>query len=520
MYDILFDAKFYRQRYAVSEKESLRHFIAEGDRIGFDPSPYFSTRFYKERYPRWQANGASTAAEDFLRQVRRGRLRQPHPLIDPRYYLSTYPDLEGLGAGAALHFIEHGDTEVRSPSAGFDAGFYQRCYLALDQRHPFRHFVTIGQGLGLLPVPHPRSRSLSCDRMAGLTTDLTRPVLLCLHDAQPAGVPILTLDLAEAFAGRGWQPVFALHRAGPLIDRFRQLGPALILAEGWDWEGLVAGLPPRTPVLVNTAAAADMAGAPARAGHPSLVLMHEMAEYIREQGFVPHLRSVQAAGARLIASMPRMAEALVDEVGTLEVLRPGIILPKARLRDFRRMRHWRRRQTGPVFIGAGHADRRKGFDLFLEAAARLSEAHADARFIWLGALDAWARDLADQALAKGLDLTLPGFVADSLAWYRAADVYLLTSRQDPGPTTVIHAAAMGTPFVGYAADIGIIGMTEGVGDFVPPGDVDAYVAAAARAVASSAAHRRALRRHIGAETAFAPYVDALAERLMPRRSAG
>lgn len=520
MYNLLFDAEFYRQRYAVGEKDALRHFIAEGDRMGFDPGPYFSTRFYKQRYPQWQAEGARTAAEDFLRQVGRGRLRQPHPLIDPGYYLSTYPDLAGLGAAAALHFIEHGDAEVRSPSAGFDAGFYQRCYLALDQRHPFRHFVTIGQDLGLLPLPHPRSRSLSCDTMAGLTGGLARPVLFGLHDAQPAGVPILTLDLARAFAERGWRPVFALHRAGPLIDRFRQLGSALILAEGWDWEGLVEGLPPRTPVLVNTAAAADMAAAPARAGHPSLLLMHEMAEYMRDQGFVPHLRTAQAAGARLIASMPRMAEALADELGPLAVLRPGLILPKASLRDFRRMRLWRGRQGGPVFIGAGHADRRKGFDLFLEAAARLAEAHAEARFVWLGALDGWARELADRALAAGLDLTLPGFVADSLAWYRAADVYLLTSRQDPGPTTVIHAAATGTPFVGYAADIGIIGMTDGIGDFVPAGDVGAFVAAAGRAVTSSAARRRALRRHIRAEAAFAPYADALLARLTPRRSAG
>lgn len=483
--------------------------------MGFDPGPYFSTLFYKQRYPQWQANGACTALDDFLRQVRMGRVRQPHPLIDPLYYLSAYPDLAGLGARGVVHFIEHGDAEVRSPSAEFDAGFYQRCYLALDRRHPFRHFVTIGRELGFLPVPDPRSRSLSCDAMAGLTRDLARPVLLCLHDAQSAGVPILTLDLAAAFAERGWHPIFAMHRAGPLIDRFRQLGPVLVLAEGWNWAGLFEGLPRQTPVVLNTAAAVDMATA-IRAGHPMVVLMHEMAQYIRDQGYVAHLRSAQAGGARLIASMPRMAEALADELGPLEVLRPGISLPKASLRDFRRMRRWRRRQDGPVFIGAGHADRRKGFDLFLDAAARLAEVHADARFIWLGALDHWARGLADEALARGLDLNLPGFVADSLAWYRAADVYLLTSRQDPGPTTVIHAAATGTPFVGYAADIGIIGMTEGVGDFVPAGDIGAYVTAACSAAAAASATRRhALRKRIRAETAFAPYVDAVLSRLAP-----
>ena len=519
MHDSLLDAQFYQQSYGVAKDDALAHFLAEGDRLGFDPCPWFSTRFYKAQYPEWQAGGARTAAEDFLLQIGQGQMRRPHPLIDPDYYLAAYPDLAELGAAAALHFMGQGDTEVRSPSAGFDAGFYQRCYLALDQRQPFRHFVTIGQGLGHLPVPEPRSRSQSRAAMEGLIGGLTRPVLVCLHDAQPAGVPILTLDLAGAVAARGWRPVFVLHRAGPLIDRFRGLGPVLIVAEGWDREGLIEGLAPETPVIVTTAAAADMAAA--GRGHSCLVLIHEMAEYIREQGFFTHLRSAQAAGARLIASMPRMAGALAGEVGTPEVLRPGIILPDAGMSDFRRMREWRHRQDGPVFIGAGHADRRKGFDLFLEAALLLREADVQARFIWLGALDPWARALADQARAEGLALILPGFVADSLAWYRAADVYLLTSRQDPGPTTVIHAAAVGTPFVGYAADIGLIGMTEGIGHFVPPGDVAAYVTAAQRAEASvGVAQRRALRRHIRAETAFAPYVEALLSRLMPRRSAG
>ncbi|WP_323010054.1 glycosyl transferase [Paracoccus sp. (in: a-proteobacteria)] len=412
MNDSLFDADFYRTVYDLKDDATSAHFVAVGDAVGLDPSPYFSTQFYKGRYPDWRAQGATTAVGDFMARMHRGEARQPHPLIDPDFYLARYPDLVELGSRAALHFVSHGDAELRSPSAGFDAGFYQRCYLALEQRHPFRHFVTTGQSLGYLPTPNPRDRQQSRTAMAAATKGLSQPVLFCVHDAQQAGVPILTLDLAAAFVEQGWQPVFVLGRGGPLIDRFRRLGPTLMIAEGWDRQELAEGLAAKTPVIVNTAAAADMAAVAAGAGHPCLVLIHEMAEYIYEQGFVPHLKAAQSNGARLIPSMPRMAAALADGFGALEVLRPGVTLPETSLRDFRRTQKWRRQQDGPVFIGAGHADRRKGFDLFLEAAARLREAHADARFIWLGALDGWARELADQALAKGLDLTLPGFVAE------------------------------------------------------------------------------------------------------------
>ena len=153
MYDAIFDPAFYGQRHGLGDRGSLKHFIARGDRLGLDPGPYFSTRYYKQRYPDWQVGGAATAAADFLQRIAAGEMRQPHPLIDPAYYLARYPDLAGLGAAAALHFMAHGDAEVRAPSVGFDADFYQRCYLALDQRQPFRHFITEGQQLGHMPKP-------------------------------------------------------------------------------------------------------------------------------------------------------------------------------------------------------------------------------------------------------------------------------------------------------------------------------------------------------------------------------
>lgn len=508
-----FEAEHYRRvsGLALGDRAALRHFLRRGDARGLDPSPYFATRWFKAHYPDWQAQGARTAAEEFLRRVAAGEDCQPHPLIDPGYYRARYPDLAGLGAGAALHFLRHGDGESRSPSEQFDAGFYQRCYLPLEAHHPFRHFVTLGQAAGHLPRPEPRDAAASRNRMQALAG--ARPFLFALHDAQPAGVPILTLDLARTLRQRGWQPLFAMQNAGPLAERFRELGPVVVLAEGWDMAGLAAGLPPGTPALVTTAAAAGLAVPLARAGLPCAVLIHEMAEYLRDQGLLPGLRAAQAAGARLVASMPRMAAGLAAELGPVDLLQPGIVLPATPLAAFRRARQWRG-ATGPVFIGAGHADRRKGFDLFLQAAAAIAARAPGARFVWLGALDGWAQGLARAARAQGLDLTLPGFTADSLAWYRVADAYLLTSRQDPGPTTAIHAAAMGTPFAGYAADIGLIGLTEGVGRFVPPGDVAGFAAAALSAPQGPAA-RRALRRRIRAETGFAAYVDGLLARLAP-----
>lgn len=508
----LFDKAHYRAQiaWALRDERLLQHFLTKGDARGLDPSPYFSTRFYKAQYPDWRALGATTAFADFLLRIGRGEDRRPHPLIDPAAYRAAYADLAGLGAGAALHFLQHGDAEGRSPSDLFDAPFYRRCYLPLGAGHAFRHYVTEGAAAGHLPRPAPKGAGASQAAMARQAAALPRPFLLVSHDAQEAGVPILTLDLAQAVRERGWSPVFLLGNAGPLSARFAGHGPVFILAEGWDAAGLARGLPRGTPAIVNTSAAAAVALPLVQAGLRTLAMVHEMPDFVRAHGFMPDLQAAVRAGARPVLSMPRMAGMLEEELGPADVITPGIRLAPVPLARFRAARGWRRRQEGPVFIGAGHADLRKGFDLFLQAAARIARERPTARFVWLGALDHWARALADAALEAGLSLTLPGFVADSLAWYRAADVYLLTSRQDPGPTTVAHAAAAGTPFVGYAADIGLVGLTDGFGTFVPSGDEAGFVAQALTlAESGTPERRRRIRRHILQLTSFDRYAEAL-----------
>lgn len=141
----------------------------------------------------------------------------------------------------------------------------------------------------------------------------------------------------------------------------------------------------------------------------------------------------------------------------------------------------------------------------------------DAQFVWLGALDGWAQGLAAKAQAGGLPLLCPGFVADSLAWYVAARVYLLTSRQDPGPTTVIHAAAMGVPFVGYATDIGLRGVADHLGRFVPADRPADFVRAALDlARRDNRVERRRLRHVVLKATSFGSYTDAILAIVSPR----
>ncbi len=110
-----------------------------------------------------------------------------------------------------------------------------------------------------------------------------------------------------------------------------------------------------------------------------------------------------------------------------------------------------------------------------------------------------------------MPLFLPGFRLDAHAWYDHAAVYLLTSRQDPGPTTVIDAARRGVPFVAAPGDLGLESLgrvLDGVGTFAKEGE-DVAGLVLDLAANSTAAGREARATHIEALASFPRYVDDL-----------
>jgi mannosylfructose-phosphate synthase len=113
---------------------------------------------------------------------------------------------------------------------------------------------------------------------------------------------------------------------------------------------------------------------------------------------------------------------------------------------------------GKVALAIGRLARNKGYDLLLDAftlaAARLPEAvlHLAVGGTQLNPTEQKIlADLKAQVTALGLDgrVKFSGFVADAdLAdYYRAADVFVLSSRYEPFGMTAIEAMACGTPTV-------------------------------------------------------------------------
>ena len=104
-------------------------------------------------------------------------------------------------------------------------------------------------------------------------------------------------------------------------------------------------------------------------------------------------------------------------------------------------------------MGAGTIDWRKGPDLFIQLATEVRRRSREpVAFVWVGGRlegPEWIRVHSDMERAGADHVHFVGTHWDPMPWFRAADLFVLTSREDPYPLVALEHAAMGHPVVSY-----------------------------------------------------------------------
>jgi len=138
----------------------------------------------------------------------------------------------------------------------------------------------------------------------------------------------------------------------------------------------------------------------------------------------------------------------------------------------------------PVLFGMGRLHAAKGFDLLLQASAKLRAEGVEHRVLIVG--EGPDRDLLERRIRDlGLSdvVELPGFVGQPQPLLAAADVFVLPSRHEGnGSLVLLEALAQGKPIIAADCETGPRELLKDgeLGDLVPPEDPDALAAALAR----------------------------------------
>ena len=175
-----------------------------------------------------------------------------------------------------------------------------------------------------------------------------------------------------------------------------------------------------------------------------------------------------------------------------------------------------------VVLGAGYADLRKGFDLFLQCWRAARRRGGDVMFCWIGDIDPLLRTYLGQEIADAEatgTFRFAGFQTEVADWFSGADVFALTSREDPFPAVVQEALCAGLATVAFDGGGGIPEMIarHRCGAVVPMADADAMAERLIEIVADPAAFggRARLAELARAEFGFDRYAEALLHAARP-----
>ncbi|MCB8876652.1 glycoside hydrolase family 99-like domain-containing protein [Acidisoma silvae] len=371
------------------------------------------------------------------------------------------------------------------------------------------------------------SRAVSAE-----TPDIAHGKLLLVgHDAHRHGAQTLLLAIARNLKRlHGVVVEFLLLDGGPMVPDYDAVAPVTVLTRAADLPLEAAKLAARgfRRAIINTVAAGGACPILESAEIATVLLVHELPSLIREKNLT------QLARRGLTAARHVVFPAAIVRDGLLQLLTlPGEdFLPKTLIKPqgiyqtlpFDAARRAASRKTlgippkAPLFLNVGYADMRKGFDLFLQVWAKVQTVAPDAHLAWAGNMD---RELTSYfepeitaAKATGR-FHLLGFRRDVEVLFSAADVFVLTSREDPFPSTVLEALSAGIPTVAFAGSGGIPELiaAHDAGQVVPRGDVAAMADAAVALSSVKDAATRTRRARLSAvarqEFSFQRYTETL-----------
>lgn len=295
-------------------------------------------------------------------------------------------------------------------------------------------------------------------------------ILLVSHDAHPHGAQYLILEIGRLLKKIGYKVSFLLLGGGRLLADFKQIGQ-VFNAEENDKASLEVYLNTlRKLGTVNAITSTVVSGSsiPLLKDYCYRVvsLIHELPGVIKQFNQKDNAVTIAKLSDKLVFPSRHVYEhfkrIIPVDAEKVVISHQGVL----RNNPFKNHREEARRIVfekhdlpidSSIILNIAYVDMRKGADLFVEIAAITLRTYPDAVFLWIGHAERELQDtIFNRIRTLGLEkrVLFLGFEKEPMAYYAAADVFALTSREDPFPNVVLEAAEVGVPVVAFAEATG------------------------------------------------------------------
>ncbi|MBF0375943.1 MAG: glycoside hydrolase family 99-like domain-containing protein [Desulfamplus sp.] len=383
-------------------------------------------------------------------------------------------------------------------------GGVYRFILAIKRKYKERREKS--NSIAFSPKPEPISSnslsSLICEN--GLETKLSDElesdtILLVSHDFEKAGAQINLVNMGNSLKSKyGKNIIFIALQNGAYRDAFEKVGDEVI-----DLNLSLRGNLEITPhikdvfknfrdrginkCICNTVVSGILAPVLNELDFCFINLIHELPVTIEISSFHGAIPALKQYSKTIVFSSEYARNIYIDKYNFKKdhtLVKPqGSYFKSIPLEDKKKIRRDIREQLyltedSIIILSCGYMTLRKGPDIFINLAKQILQStnNSNIHFVWLGGYEPEIMNWMKNDI-KILDISdnvhFVDFVDEPASFFAGADIFVLTSREDPFPTVVLEAMDNYTPAIAFDGAGGIPELfRDGCGVIVPYLDVD------------------------------------------------
>lgn len=285
-------------------------------------------------------------------------------------------------------------------------------------------------------------------------------ILFVCHEASRTGAPKILQQVAQGCANRGYRIYIAIAEAysDAIIPELEEIGTVIKA-----WKATEEDYPKGIDIIYsNTITNGKYVSDLPYSGVPVITHVHELTSTIKFFGkanfdhVVAHTSSYIACSNAVSNHLKNNFDIEHEKVITIPSFIDPIeieerssapleltMLDDAILND-----------RSIIVVGAGWSTFRKGTDLFLKAAVNTPRkiGEREVHFIWVGGNQEEFQNAVPHHMSGRIHFT--GQLENPLPLLKRADLFLLTSREDPYPLVALESLFLGKPVVGFSGSGG------------------------------------------------------------------